>query len=339
MVAKLEELVAIKLAPNKDETAKELRVKYAVSGYPTMVFVDTEGNEVDRLMGFIPPTKFVGEIQRIQSGDTFVACLERLGATPGDPELLSRVVRGLLDRNDVADAYNRLDAFSEVEQEGLEDNPAQRLQMRVMASEHSSLYRKVGRQYRSEWQETVDVSESRSTPGLADLLETDLTELDRDAQADQLREARKSDAQEILHMLPNDVEPGDAYDVARFAYSNGHFEAAGGLYSLWYDTVGDSKSSGALNAAAWNLYLSRTELELAVEMAQDAYAEDQGPGVADTLARLLYITDHADEAIEIQSKAAAESEGKSAEEFAAVVETMKAGDELSDKPEFESYPG
>lgn len=330
--------MALKLAPNKDEAAKALLEQYGVRGYPTMVFADAEGAELDRLTGFMPPAELISEIERIQSGDTFVACLEKLDENPGDPGLLDRAVRGLLDRGDIKAAYARLAAFDDVGADGLENDPSALLLARTMAEEHSSLYRKVGLQFRGEWPEVVDVSESRSTPALAEALAEGLTELDREEQAERLRAARHQDALPVLHLVMGDITADDAFDAARFAVSNGHYEAAAGLYSMWHEQAGASKSSGALNAAAWDLYLAREDLELAVEMAREAYAEDSSPDVADTLARLLYVTDNVDDAIRIQSEAAAESEGDTAEAYSEVVEIMKAGGELEDRSYFDSYP-
>jgi hypothetical protein len=73
-------------------------------------------------------------------------------------------------------------------------------------------------------------------------------------------------------------------------------------------------------------------------MARAAYALDSGPSVADTLAQLLYVTGAADEAIEIERRAAAEAEGSRAKGYAEVVERMVAGLDLVDRPSFEEYP-
>ena len=105
----------------------------------------------------------------------------------------------------------------------------------------------------------------------------------------------------------------------------------------WFDTVQDPHP-GDLNQAAWNLFLSRRDLEQAITIARAAYALDSGPSVADTLAQLLYVVGEVEAAIEIEQKAAAEAEGKEAEGYTAVVERMKAGEDMIDKPRFEAYP-
>lgn len=330
-------MVAVKLAPSKDEKAEELRKEFGVSGYPTMILADAQGNELDRLTGFLSPDEFLEEIQRIQSGDTFAACLERLDAAPGDAVLLERTIDGLLARYDLQSAFQRLEAFSEVDQD-LEDDPTARCLVRLMTIEHSSLYRKVGRQYQNEWQDPVDVSQSRSTPALGELMDAGLPEMEREEQAESLREARQSDAVLILHVLESVLSPDEAYDAAFFAYRNGHYDVAAELYKQWYQAA-DARTADQLNGAAWSLYLARADLDFAVEMAREAYAEDSSPNVADTLAQILYVSGATEEAIEIESRAAEAAEGKSAEVFAEIVETMKAGGAMTDKPEFETYPG
>jgi hypothetical protein len=76
----------------------------------------------------------------------------------------------------------------------------------------------------------------------------------------------------------------------------------------------------------------------AITIARAAYALDSGPSVADTLAQLLYVTGAVGEAIEIEHKAAAEAEGEEAEGYAAVVKRMKAGEDMVDRPRFDTYP-
>ncbi len=331
-------MVSVKLAPSKSEEAEALREQFKVPGYPTMLFLNTDGAELDRLMGFMTPSELLTEIARIESGDTFAAALQKLDKDPGNTEILERAVLGLIGRYGVSAAYDRIDAYA-LASSDLDAAIADRLQLRAMATEHSMLYSRAGRQYRNEWQDELELEGSRSTPQLLELMESDITNEDTETQASLLRSARADDAGAILAKLGHaGIPQEDLFDTASFAYRNGHYGIAGELYSTWYEKTGADCSSGQLNAAAWNLFLSRTALDSAVSMARQAFAEDSGPGVADTLAQLLYVTGATDEAIEIESKAAEESEGKAAEAFSKVVEIMNSGDELEDKADFEMYP-
>jgi hypothetical protein len=73
-------------------------------------------------------------------------------------------------------------------------------------------------------------------------------------------------------------------------------------------------------------------------MVSTAYALDSGPSVADTLGQLLYVTGAVDEAVEIEQKAAAEADGEEAKGYAEVVKRMEAGEDMVDRPRFDTYP-
>jgi hypothetical protein len=74
-------------------------------------------------------------------------------------------------------------------------------------------------------------------------------------------------------------------------------------------------------------------------MARTAYSLDPSADIADTLARLLYISGESTEAIEYEKKAVKLAEGGRADGYREVVDKMTAGLELDDKPAFETYPG
>ncbi len=58
-------VVLVKIDAEKDSaTAKA----YHVSGYPTLVLVDKAGNEIDRIVGYLPPEEFVQKIDDYQNG-------------------------------------------------------------------------------------------------------------------------------------------------------------------------------------------------------------------------------------------------------------------------------
>ncbi|HPD17903.1 MAG TPA: thioredoxin fold domain-containing protein [Planctomycetota bacterium] len=59
MLAK--DLVGIKLNPEKDRKNGE---KFKVEGFPTVVFTDPDGKELHRVVGYLPPAKFVAEMKK-----------------------------------------------------------------------------------------------------------------------------------------------------------------------------------------------------------------------------------------------------------------------------------
>ena len=329
----------LKLEPKKVEAHRLISEAYGLRGYPTIVFTDAAGRELDRFLGYRGPDELLAEIARIRSGDTFVACLDRLDADPASLADLERVVGGFLDRDDPGAALERIDAYRAALPEG-EGDGSGRLALRAMTQQHGWAYRRAGRAYKNGWEEPPDLSASRATPALLALLEGGLAGLSEDEQAEALRRARHDDAGLILTEVPaDDIPAGDLVELADFADTNGHYELAGDLFRRWYEQAGENASVDALNGAAWTLYLSRQDLDLAVVMARQAYAGDSSPMVADTLGRLLYVAGRVDEAIEVQSRAAAGAEGFEAEDYEAVVQAMRAREELDDRPQFESYPG
>ncbi len=67
----------------------ELAKKYHIGGYPTMVFVNADGEEFDRIPGYLPADDMVKELTRITSGvDTYPALRARVEANPDDAKLL-----------------------------------------------------------------------------------------------------------------------------------------------------------------------------------------------------------------------------------------------------------
>ena len=107
----LRRVVAVRV--NAEEEGKELARRYDVDSYPTIVFTDHDGDEIDRIIGYLPPEQFLAQAARIESGDTFVSCLERLAENPADEDAIVRAVVGLLERADPEGAIARIKAYHE----------------------------------------------------------------------------------------------------------------------------------------------------------------------------------------------------------------------------------
>ncbi len=60
-------MLSYKIDAEKGE-GPELKDRYAVSGFPTIIFLRSDGLEVDRIVGYLPPEDFLAEIKRIQAG-------------------------------------------------------------------------------------------------------------------------------------------------------------------------------------------------------------------------------------------------------------------------------
>jgi len=63
----------------------ELAKKYAVSGYPTIVFLDGNGDEVDRIVGYLPAKDFLKKIKEFNEGiNTYGTIIKILKDNPDD---------------------------------------------------------------------------------------------------------------------------------------------------------------------------------------------------------------------------------------------------------------
>ena len=200
-----------------------------------------------------------------------------------------------------------------------------------------NLYRKAARLYRRDWPELPEVPDTLGVVYLHEMIAgLEAVEDDREA----LRSARLADAQELLETL--DVESldlGRLLETAAFAFRAGRYDTATELYRRWFDSREVGVGVEHLNEVAWNLYLMGREIPAAIAMAQEAYDVEREAATGDTLARLLYVDGKVDQAIEIESRSAEDSDGRAAEDFAAAIEMMKNGEDLGDHPRFEDYPG
>ncbi len=335
--SELQALVSMKLDAEKE--GAELASQFEVDSYPTLIFLDSQGNEMDRILGYLPPDGFLRRVQRIRTGDTFLACLRQLEEDPGNIDAIERSVSGLLERSDPEGAISRIEAFHQAT-EGEELDLCRRLMFASRAELHARVYQRAAKLYRRGWDRGFEVPDTAGTAKLYGLVSEGLSSLPADAQADLLREARFEDAGDLLE-IPNleSASADDLLDVAGFAFSNGHFDRAAELYIRWYESEGETAAPGNKNDIAWRLYLAGTELEMAIEIAQDSFALKADPETADTLARLLYVTGAVEEAIALERRAAEEAEGSRGENYVGVASRMEAGEALDDRPTFESYPG
>jgi len=333
----LAELVAVKQNAEKEGAA--LAARFGVDSYPTLVFLDSDGHEVDRILGYLPPDKFLHRVKKIRTGDTFLACLRTLQDDPGDIEAIKRSVEGLLSRSDPEGAISRINAFHQAT-EGRELDLCRRLMFEARVELHTRVYQRAARLYLRGWDRAFEVPSTTGTEQLHSLVSGGLPEWPADEQADRLRAARHEDASSLLD-LPNleSTSPQGLLEVASFAFSNGHFDVAADLYLRWYAAEGSGATSGLLNDVAWRLYLSGTKLQKATEIARLAHEKKATPENTDTLARLLYVTGAGDEAIALERSAAENADGPESEAYRGIAEKMEAGEKLDDRPSFMSYPG
>ena len=335
--SELAKLVALKL--NAEEGGAELASRYGVGSYPTMIFFDARGNEMERILGYLPPEKFLRRVRRIRTGDTFLACLRMLEEEPGNVDAIERSVEGLLERSDPEGAISRIEAFHQAT-DGEQLEVCSRLMFSARVELHTRVYQRAARLYRQGWDRGFEVPDTDGTAYLNRVIEEGLMDRPADEQAELLKTARYEDASTLLEIPDFErVSADELLDVAEFAFSNGHFDFAAELYLRWFDLEGAVAPADKLNDVAWRLYLSGRELEQATTIARQSYAANPDPETADTLARILYARGEVVEAVGFEEHAAEISEGSRGEAFRTIAGRMAAGEKIEDHPTFDSYPG
>jgi thiol-disulfide isomerase/thioredoxin len=79
------EMVFVKVDADKDTVNAS---KYGVSGFPTVVLMKPDGEEIDRIYGYLPLPDFINQINLyLQGKETLQDYLGRLEATPNDIEV------------------------------------------------------------------------------------------------------------------------------------------------------------------------------------------------------------------------------------------------------------
>jgi thioredoxin-related protein len=336
--AEIAELVALKL--NAEEEGEELAAKFGITGYPAIVFIDSEGHEVDRIEGYLPPDDFIAEVKRIRSGETLANFLKQLEKDPGHRSALERAVPLLLERSDPEGALQRIQAYLETENRDTPEDWCLVLSFKARSQLIDRIYGRAASSYRRGWRGQPNLGNLQAAPRLQEVIDNGLARLSHDEQAAELREALRHDAGLALADLPLDsMTREELFDVADFAFRTGHCEIAGSYYRRWDQRARTIANASTLNTTAWRLYLCDAELDLALDMARQAYGEEQDADIADTLGRLLYVTGNIEEAITVQTQAANSAEGELAVIFSSVLEKMKNGETLDDDPPFESFPG
>lgn len=101
-----ENLISIKIDAEKGEGIA-LAKKYNASGFPTILFTDAGGNEIDRIVGYLPLEPFLEELNRIKNRiDTFDSLQNRAKSEPNNHKILEKLGQKNEDRGDLESAKN-----------------------------------------------------------------------------------------------------------------------------------------------------------------------------------------------------------------------------------------
>ena len=103
--------ISIKIDGEKGE-GNNLTKKYNVTGYPTILFVDEKGNEIDRILGYKDPKHYLNELKRIHSGkNTLPALLTSFQNNPESFSTLYKLAKKYEAMGEVQSAKKMIDAI------------------------------------------------------------------------------------------------------------------------------------------------------------------------------------------------------------------------------------
>jgi thiol:disulfide interchange protein len=57
--------VWLRLNAETDSQGIEMQRRFGITGFPTILFLDPSGRELDRIAGFVPPDQFPGRVQAL----------------------------------------------------------------------------------------------------------------------------------------------------------------------------------------------------------------------------------------------------------------------------------
>ena len=102
-------LISIKIDAEKG-AGPEQKIKYRVRGYPTILVLDSLGNEMDRIVGYRPPEEFLKELIRIKNGENTLSDLqEKYENNSDDISIQFNIAKKYIDLNVPDSAKKYLD--------------------------------------------------------------------------------------------------------------------------------------------------------------------------------------------------------------------------------------
>lgn len=101
--------VWLKLNAETDEEGRRLQERFNITGYPGLLLLDGEGEEMGRISGFVPPGAFRERVATAAGGPgSFLSLLRTAGREPGSIDAQYRLAEKYIERGDFSSAIERL---------------------------------------------------------------------------------------------------------------------------------------------------------------------------------------------------------------------------------------
>ncbi len=116
-------MVFVKAEAGKDSATGE---RYRIAGFPTVILMNSSGEEIDRVFGFLPPEEFVTTIKDyLQGKNTLDDLKKRFEADPQNVQLASELAdkcEGRRDYDEAASYYKKVLALDPQDEKGSSDD-------------------------------------------------------------------------------------------------------------------------------------------------------------------------------------------------------------------------
>jgi len=290
----------------------EIAKRYGAHSYPTLVIVDSSGDEIDRISGYRPPAAFLADIARIQKGEGTLASLKKAYESAPDDVAAGVAFAGKLAASKPEESSALFDKLSEK----AKDPPTKA----TLLLERAAL--------KLESARTKDDVESIAAD--AETIVKDYAETPAAAHvASRLgRAVAFLGGKRALAFLDaaRDVakDPKELVVVESLTISV-HKQSIAAALKRQGDAAGDDPQ--ALNEAAWTCFEMKMNVKQAIGWARAAVEKsNREPAILDTLANLLWLSAKTrDEALKLEEEAASKvADAAMKKEFAVNVAKWKA---------------
>jgi thiol-disulfide isomerase/thioredoxin len=286
--------------------------RYGVTGFPTLVIVDAEGGEIDRISGYRPPEPFLKEIARIRSGEgTLPALTKAFAERPDDvdagvalavklssakPEESAALFATLSEKAKSMDKSTQAKVMLERAAASLATARKKETMVEVATTAETLV---------KDFADTPSAAQATSKLGRAILF------------LDTKRALAFVEGARAVAKDPKEISVIEGLTVSV------HRNALAAALKRQGDGAGDDPM--ALNEAAWNCFELKMNVKQALAWAQTAVEKSKrDPMILDTLANLLWLTGKHDDAIKTEVEAAGKAEGSMKKEFEANVAKWRA---------------
>ena len=283
-------LISKKIDAEKD-SGPEQKIKYRVRGYPTILLLDTDGNEVDRIVGYRPPDEFLNELKRIKSRDNTISDLtDRHEKDPDHYPTQIALAKKYILVNLPDSASQLLDNVYSGQQNRSQLDFSLALSLGQLYYQIGSLDKSI-RILDQIVESGVDSSDTGYFFGLMYKARktSDIDELLQYADFSENKDRKKQSYWQIIRILKKQKRDPDLEAEL--------YLKAIALYGSEYKYL-----PSLLNSFAWRMTVLEKNLDIALEKINEALESGEDLRILDTKAEVLWKLNRAEEAVQVIEK-------------------------------------